>query len=171
MTSTSSPPPAPEVDPSPTPGGRFEDGPVHLVAEVDLAVEVTDPAGRATSGRLAGTSHRLRLEVTDPAVVIAAAGRGATHGLGDQLAGLGVRLELHGPRGRVAMIDPGRTSRLGARLAGSPHVVLERGRWVLALRAALPPRRAATAAATGTAAVAAALAGALVLRRRRAGSA
>ncbi len=119
--------------------GPFEDGPGHLIAEVDLAMEVTDTSGRHTSGRLVGTGHRLRLEVTDPAVVVAAAGRGATQGVSARLAAAGVRAELHGPRGRVAMIDPERTSRVGRLLTGSPHVVLDRAGWALPARAALPP--------------------------------
>ena len=168
MTSTSSPPPAPGAGALPMSGGRFEDGPGHLVAEVDLAVEVTDATGRGTSGRLVGTAHRLRLEVTDPAVVVAAAGRGATHGLGDRLAEFGVRVELHGPRGRVAMIDPERTSRLGALFAGSPHVVLDRGHWILPLRAALPLGRPALAPVVGAATVAVVLGGVLGRHRLRA---
>ena len=56
------------------------------------------------------------------------------------LAAAGVRVELHGPRGRVAMIDPERTSRLGALLTGSPHVTLDRAGWALPVRAVLPPR-------------------------------
>lgn len=40
-------------------GGRFEDRPSRLTAEVDLTVEVTDSAGSHTSGRLVGTGHRL----------------------------------------------------------------------------------------------------------------
>lgn len=119
--------------------GRFGDRPGHLVAVADLAVEVTDPVGRHTAGRLVGTGHRLRLEVADPAVVLAATGRGTTHGMGVQLAAAGVRIELHGPRGRVAMIDPERTSRLGALLTGSPYVTLDRAGWTLPARAALPP--------------------------------
>ncbi|GAA4743402.1 hypothetical protein [Actinomycetospora chibensis] len=119
--------------------GPFEDGPSHLVAEIDLAMEVTDTSGRHTSGRLVGTGHRLHLEVTDPAVVVAAAGRGATQGVSARLAAAGVRAELHGPRGRVAMIDPERSSRVGRLLTGSPHVTLDRAGWALPVRAALPP--------------------------------
>lgn len=118
--------------------GRFEDGPRHLVAVADLAVEVTDHSGRHTSGRLVGTGHRLRLEVADPAVVMAATGRGTTHGMGAQLAAAGVRLELHGPRGRVAMIDPERMSRLGRLLTGSSHVTVDRAGWTVPARAVLP---------------------------------
>ena len=119
--------------------GPLEDGPGHLIAEVDLAMEVTDTSGRHTSGRLVGTGHRLRLEVTDPAVVVAAAGRGATQGVSARLAAAGVRAELHGPRGRVAMIDPERTSRVGQLLTGTPHVTLDRAGWALPARAALSP--------------------------------
>lgn len=119
--------------------GRFEDGTRHLVAAADFAVEVTDPWGRHTSGRLVGTGHRLRLEVADPVVVLAATGRGTTQGIGAQLAAAGVRVELHGPQGRVAMIDPERTSRLGALLTGSPHLTLDHAGWVLPARAAFPP--------------------------------
>jgi hypothetical protein len=124
---------------TPDAAGPFEDGPGHLVAEVDVRVEVTDHAGRHTAGRLVGTGHRLRLEVADPAVVVAASGRGATHGVAARLAGAVVRAELHGPRGRVAVIDPERTSRVGALLTGSPHVVLDRAGWALPLRASLSP--------------------------------
>src|SRR4051794_5442464 len=92
-----------------------------------------------TVGRLVGTAQRLRLEVTDPAVVVAASGRGATHGVAARLAAAGVRAELHGPHGRVAVIDPERTSCAGALLTGSPHVVLDRAGWALPLRASLSP--------------------------------
>ncbi len=137
------------VGPAPgaLPRGPFEDRPGHLLAEVDLTLEVTDTDGRRTSGRLVGTGHRLRLEVDDPAVVVAAAGRGATHQLGSRLVEAGVRGELHGPRGRVAMVDPGRTSRAGRLLAGSPHVILERSGWWSVVRALLPLRRALLLAA------------------------
>lgn len=153
---------------SPDAAGPFEDGAGHLVAEVDVRVEVTDHVGRHTAGRLVGTLPRLRLEVTDPAVVVAASGRDATHGVAARLAAAGVRAELHGPRGRVAVIDPGRTSRVGAVLAGSPHVVLERAGWALPVRASVPPGAVTVLAG----AVAAALAvgglvtGRAVLRRR-----
>lgn len=154
------------VDPLPEPAsrGRFEDGPSHLQAEVDLTIEVADPSGRRTSGRLVGTGHRLRIEVTDPAVVVAAAGRGTAHVLGGRLAEAGMRAELHGPRGRVAMIDPGRTSRVGSLLTGSPHVILERSGWSLPGRALLPVGRAVLVASA-----AAVAAGVLLLgvRRRR----
>jgi hypothetical protein len=112
--------------------------PGRLLVDVDLALEVTDADGRRTSGRLVGTGDSLRMTVSDPAVVVAAAGQGAGHSLADRLADAGVRVELHGPRGRVATIDPGRTSRLGSLVAGSPHVVLDRSAWVLAARTRLP---------------------------------
>jgi hypothetical protein len=82
------------------------------------------------------------MEVDDPAVVIAAAGRGASHQVGSRLADAGIRAELHGRRGRVARIDPGRTSRAGGLLAGSPHVILDGAGWRLAGRVLLPARRA-----------------------------
>ena len=128
--------------------GRFEDRPGHLLAEVDLAIEVTDVHGRRTSGRLVGTGHRLRMEVDDPAVVIAATGRGATRAIGGRLADAGIRAELHGRRGRVARVDPGRTSRVGGLLAGSPHVILDGVGWRLAGRGLLPRRRALLLTAT-----------------------
>jgi hypothetical protein len=122
--------------------GRFEDRPGHLLAEVDLSVEVTDVRGRRTRGRLVGTGHRLRMDVDDPAVAIAATGRGATRMLGSRLADAGIRAELHSRRGRVARVDPGRTSRLGGLLAGSPHVILDGSGWRLVGRGLLPGRRA-----------------------------
>ncbi|MDF2977579.1 MAG: hypothetical protein K0S40_2307 [Actinomycetospora sp.] len=139
----------------------------HLVAEVDLRVEVTDHVGRRTAGRLVGTAQRLRLDVTDPAVVVAASGRGATHGLAARLAAAGVRAELHGPRGRVAVIDPRRTSRAGALLTGSPHVTLDRAGWALPVRASLPPRAAAVLAAVASVVAVGGLVSARALRRRR----
>ena len=63
---------------------------------MDLAIEVADPSGRRTSGRLIGTGHRLRMEVTDPAVVVAAAGRGAAH-----LLGVGSPTRAYGPSSTV----------------------------------------------------------------------
>lgn len=143
--------------------GRFEDRPGRLVAEIDLSVEVTDTAGRHTSGRLVGTRNRLRLDVTDPVVVIGAAGRGATGGMAARLAEAGVRAELHGPRGRVARIDPGTTSRAGAMLAGSRHVTLDRRGWLLPVRA-LSPRVVSTAGGVAAAVVVAAV---LAHSRRR----
>jgi len=121
--------------------GRFEDRPGHLLAEVDLAVEVTDVHGRRTGGRLVGTGHRLRMDVDDPAVVIAATGRGATRVIASRLADAGIRAELLGRHGRVARVDPGRTSRLGGLLAGSPHVILDGAGWRLVGRGLLPGPR------------------------------
>ena len=135
--------------------GRFEDRPGHLLAEVDLAVEVTDVHGRRTGGRLVGTGHRLRMDVDDPAVVIAATGRGATRVIASGLADAGIRAELLGRRGRVARVDPGRTSRLGGLLAGSPHVILDGAGWRLVGRGLLPGPRALLFGAAVVAAVAA----------------
>lgn len=153
---------------SPEAAGPFEDGPGHLVAEVDVRVEVTDHAGRHTAGRLVGTGHRLRLEVTDPAVVVAASGRGATQGVAARLAAAGVRAELHGPRGRVAVIDPERTSRIGELLTGSPHITLDRAGWALPVRASHLP--GGVTVLVGTAATVLAVGGLVsgrALRRRR----
>ena len=140
----------------------------HLVAEVDVRVEVTDHVGRRTAGRLVGTAQRLRLDVTDPAVVVAASGRDATHALATRLAAAGVRAELHGPRGRVAVIDPERTSRVGALLTGSPHVTLDRAGWALPARVSLPPGAVAILAGTAAALLAAGglVSGGAVRRRR-----
>jgi hypothetical protein len=140
----------------------------HLVAEVDLRVEVTDHAGRHTAGRLVGTARRLRLDVTDPAVVVSASGRGATHGVAARLAAAGVRAELHGPHGRVAVIDPERTSRVATLLTGSPHVLLDRAGWALPVRATLPPGGVAVLAGTVAAVLAggALVSGRAMLRRR-----
>jgi hypothetical protein len=146
--------------------GPFEDGPGHLVAEVDIRVEVTDHAGRHTAGRLVGTGHRLRLEVTDPAVVVAATGRGATEGVAARLAAAGVRAELHGPRGRVAMIDPERTSRVGELLTGSPHIVLDRAGWALPVRASLPGGVTVLAGVATVLAVGGLVSGRAIRRRR-----
>jgi len=140
----------------------------HLIAEVDIRVEVTDHVGRRTAGRLVGTAQRLHLDVADPAVVVAASGRDATHGLAARLAAAGVRAELHGPRGRVAVIDPDRTSRVGALLTGSPHVTLDRAGWALPARASLPPGAVTILAGTVAALLAAGgLVSGRAVRRRR----
>lgn len=140
--------------------------PGRLLADVDVALEVTDPTGRRTSGRLVGSGDHLRMTVSDPAVVIAAAGRGAGGSFADRLADAGLRAELYGPRGRVATIDPGRTSRLGALAAGSSHVVLDRSAWVLAARTRLPIVRGV---ALGAAAVVVIVVAAVGAGRARAG--
>jgi len=142
-----------------------------LVAEVDLRVEVTDHAGRRTAGRLVGTADRLRLDVTDPAVVVAASGRGATEGVAARLAAAGVRAELHGPRGRVAVIDPARTSRVGALLTGSPHIVLDRAGWALPVRASLPGGVPVLAGTVATVLAVGGLVSGRAIRRRRSRSA
>ncbi|MFC5061773.1 hypothetical protein [Actinomycetospora atypica] len=124
---------------------------------VDLVLEVTDAAGRRTSGHLVGSGEHVRMTVTDPAVVVAAAGRGAGHSFADRLADAGVRAELHGPRGRVATIDPARTSRLGSLVTGSSHVVLDRSAWTLAARTRLPSARGLALGAAAAVVVIAAL--------------
>lgn len=128
-------------------------GPGRPDVDVDLVLEVTDGAGRRTTGRLVGSGDALRMTVSDPAVVVAAAGPGAGGSFADRLADAGLRAELHGPRGRVATIDPDRTSRLGSLVAGNSHVVLDRSAWTLAARTWVPTVRSLALGAVAAAVV------------------
>ena len=107
----------------------------HLLVDADLDVEIDSGAGGLAVGRLTGSGHRLRLQVDHPEVLAAAAGRSVVAGLAAGLAQAGISAELHGPRGRIAHVDPGRTSRIGALVTGSSHVGIDPAAWALAAAA------------------------------------
>lgn len=58
-------------------------------------------------------------------------------GLADALARARLSVEVHGPRGRIAHLDPERTSRVSTWLIGSPHIGLDPSVWRPAVRALL----------------------------------
>lgn len=125
--------------------------------DADLAISVDDGAGATATGRLTGHGQQLHLRMDRPEVLIGAAGRRTGAALAGQVAATGIRAELHGPRGRVAVLDPGRTSRVGAVVLGNRHLRVDPAGWGVLARSVVSPRRALLAGA-------AAVAGLLVLR-------
>jgi len=79
-----------------------------------------------------------------------------------QLARAHLRAELHGPRGRIAVVGPTHNGRAAALLTGSPHVRIDRSGWALAARTSAPTTLAAIAGS-----VAVLFAAASVIRRFR----
>ena len=112
-------------------------------------------AGEHATGRLTGHGHRLRLEFDRPEILTETTDRSMVTAVAAQLVSAHLRAELHGPRGRIAVVDPAHTSRVAALLTGSPHITVDRLGWALAAR---------TVASTTVAAVAV---GATVAARRR----
>jgi hypothetical protein len=129
-------------------------GPVPTVhVEADLAVTVEDGAGGEAVGRLTADGSVLRLDVDRPEVLTASRPRVGRRGAPDPwhalgVDRLGVSLEVHGPQGRVAVLDPARHSRLSGLLTGDPHLHPD-GRGVLVrVRRAARPRVLLTGALT-----------------------
>lgn len=107
--------------------------------EADLAISVDGPRGHAT-GQLSGSGRRLVLRTDRPEVVLAAAGRSTGAALAAALGAANVHAELRGPRGPVVTLEPGRTSRAAAVLAGTPHLHVGRTGWHALARAAWSAR-------------------------------
>ncbi len=121
-----------------------------LALDADLEIEVDAGAAGHAVGRLTGTGRRLHLQVDHPEILAAATGRSVVAVVAAELARAGISAELHGPRGRIAHLDPRRTSRLGALVTGSPHVGIDAAAWSVAgdlARRALPPGRVVAALA------------------------
>ena len=146
----------------PDPPQAFPDWRRYLAVDADLAIEVDNAAGEHATGRLTSNGHRLRLEFDRPEILTGTADRSTVGVVTAQLARAQLHAELHGPSGRIARVDPDRTSRVSGLLTGSPYLVLDRPGWVLAARTAAP----ATAAVTAVAAAVIVSAVALVRRRR-----
>jgi hypothetical protein len=134
----------------------------YLDVDADLAIEVETGAGEHTTGRLTGHGHRLRLELDRPELLAGTTDRSAIAAVAGQLARAHLRAELHGPRGRIAVVDPAHKSRVAALLTGSPHITIDRSGWALAARTVGPTTLAAVAGG-----VVALLACAAVIRRAR----
>ncbi|HEY0811682.1 MAG TPA: hypothetical protein VGE11_00255 [Pseudonocardia sp.] len=106
--------------------------------EADLTVEVDGGADGHAWGRLTGDGRRLRLVVDRPEVLTGSTGRGMVRAVAARLAALDLHVEVHGPRGRIATLDPARNSRLSALVVGSPHIAFAPAAWPLALRTGTP---------------------------------
>lgn len=93
-----------------------------LHVEGELALVVSDADGRRTSGTLRGDDDGgVRLDVDRPEVLLGALpARSSTSDALAVVRELGIRVEVHGPRGRLAVLDPDGSSRLGALLTGEP---------------------------------------------------
>ena len=93
-----------------------------LHIEGELALEVEDVDGRHASGTLRGDdAGGVRLDVDRPEVLLGALpDRVSTSGALAIARELGVRVEVHGPRGRLAVLDPDGSSRLAALVTGEP---------------------------------------------------
>jgi hypothetical protein len=150
-------PPDPARDQSP-------DWTRYLAVDADLAIEVDTAAGEHTTGRLTGHGHRLRLELDRPEILTEATGRSTITAVAARLVSADLRAELHGPRGRIAVVDPAHTSRVAALLTGSPHITVDRQGWALAARTVAPTTVAAVA--VGATALLAAAVAAIVRRHR-----
>ncbi len=148
--------------------GRVQDQPPewtrYLAVDADLDIEVDTAAGEHATGRLTGNGHRLRLEFDRPETLTETTDRSTLTAVAAQLVRAQLYAELHGPRGRIAVVDPAHTSRVAALLTGSPHISIDRPGWALAARKMAPVTIAVTVVAV---AVAALLAVAAVPRRRR----
>ncbi len=134
----------------------------YLAVDADLDVEVDTAEGEHVTGRLTSLGHRLRLELDRPEMLMGTADRSTVTAVAAQLAKAQLRAELHGPRGRIAVVDPTHTSRVAALLTGSPHITIDRQGWALVTRTLAPTPIAAVAMG-----VTALLAAAAVVRRRR----
>lgn len=115
---------------------------VHLVAgvevEADLAISV-DAGGRGqATAQITGSGQELQVHTDRPEILAAATGRRAGSSVAAALAAAGVRVELHGPRGRLAVLDPDRVTRAGA-LLGSRHLHLRPAAWTAVARAQIRP--------------------------------
>jgi hypothetical protein len=134
-----------------------------LAVDADLDIELDTAAGEHATGRLIGHGHRLRLEFDRPEVLAGTADRSTLTAVAAQLVQAQLRAELHGPRGRIAIVDSAHTSRVAAVLTGSPHISIDQSGWALAARKMAP---ATVAVRVVTVAVTALLAAAAVVRRR-----
>lgn len=135
-----------------------------LTVDGDLEIDVDPGTGRHAVGRLTGNGRHLHLQVDHPEILAAATGRRVVAVVAAGLAEAGISAELHGPHGRVAHVDPYRTSRFGAVVTGSPHVGVDRAAWAIAVGVAsrAVPAGRVLAVLAGAVAVAA-----VVVRRRR----
>ena len=159
MTRGSILPPDPLLDPA---RDQLPEWARYLDVDADLAIEVETAAGKRATGRLTGHGHRLRLELDRPELLTGTTDRSAIAAVAAQLARADLRAEFHGPRGRIAVVDPAHNGRVAALLTGSPHLRIDRPGWSLAARTATPTTLAAIA---GTVAVL--FAAASVIRRFR----
>jgi hypothetical protein len=150
-------PPGPRFD---LPGDPSLEWTRYLAVDADLEIRIDTAAGEHATGRLTGHGHRLRLDLDRPEVLIPPAGRTAVTALASQLTLAHLRAELYGPRGRIAAINPARTSRVARVLTGSPHITVDRLGWALVARTAAPT--IITVAVAGATAL---LAAALLIRR------
>ena len=98
----------------------------YLAVDADLDIEVDTAAGEHVTGRLTGHGHRLRLEFDRPELLAETTDRSTLTAVAAQLVRAQLRAELHGPRGRIAVVDPAHTSRVAALLTGSPHISVDR---------------------------------------------
>lgn len=134
----------------------------YLAVDADLDVEVETPAGERSTGRLTANGHRLRLELDRPELLAGTTSRSAVSAVAAQLVAAQLHGELHGPRGRIAAVDPDHTGRIAALLTGSPHITIDRLGWALAARRAAPATLATVAMG-----ITALLAVSAILRRAR----
>jgi hypothetical protein len=136
----------------------------YVALDADLAIEVDTAAGEHTTGRLTGHGDRLRLQFDRPEILTETTGRSMVTAVAAQLVSAHLHAELHGPRGRIAVVDPDHTSRVAALLTGSPHITVDRLGWALAART-MASTTVAAVAVGATALLAVAVAA--VVRHRR----
>jgi len=128
---------------------------------------VETAAGERTSGRLTSHGHRLRVDLVRPRVVAGTINRSAVTTVAAQLVRAHLRAELHGPRGRIAVVDPDHNSRAAALLTGSPHITIDRPGWALAARTVAPTTIAAAAVSVAAVGVTALLTAVAIFRKVR----
>jgi hypothetical protein len=122
-------------------GGPADGWRTYPQIDADLIIGVDAGCGESAIGRLTGTGHRFRFEVDRPGVFFTATSRPVISAVAARMVEAGLSGEVHGPRGRVGALDPNRTSRIGALLTGSPHVVIDPAAWSVVARTVLPALR------------------------------
>lgn len=83
--------------------------------EADLTFTVDDD-GRTGAGRVTADGHTVRVELDRPGATLAAVPGSpvaAVRALRAVAGRLGVRIEVHGPRARLGVVEPARTGRRG----------------------------------------------------------
>jgi hypothetical protein len=116
-----------------------------LAVDADLQMQVTTATGTSTAVHVTGNGQRVRVEAARPEVLLAAVSRADVGRAADLLAGAGITVAVHGPRGPVAALGAGTSDRFGRLATGSPRVALARSGAVRLVWASRPARVAVIA--------------------------
>ncbi|OZM80815.1 hypothetical protein CFP66_18955 [Pseudonocardia sp. MH-G8] len=139
------------------------DPPRHMALVADLALSVD--AGDGARAKVTSGAAGLRLDVDRPQVFLDALPPWPdTAEVLRAMADADLRVEAHGPRGRLAVLDPTSRSSIMGILTGEPALRLTPAAVLACMRR--PGRRMGVAAAVSAAAVAVAVAVACIRRSR-----